>query len=289
MGHGRSSRGRNQAVDTPTPENLQDVIGDLIEELDEFDKEADDATATSAINAQAGWDIGDGPMSSYAAVGKTGNQLPNASELSGRSGSGRRGKSTGKSVGDENRALEGRPTPARTTNEKYEEGNIKSQKQLDARGSTGGGKKTGGGERGLQGGSPPDYSRDMERLEKLQKQMREKTQQVAKITRAEGKSSQRVDRALQLMDEAVDDTTDRRYEDAARKRKAAIGELHADRTQIDQAVDLSLRKAHNLPADMRKQIGAAAGQPLPAGYEDLIGEYYKALSTAGSPEQKPQP
>ncbi|HEY1784748.1 MAG TPA: hypothetical protein VGG30_04335, partial [Pirellulales bacterium] len=279
--------GRNQAVDTPLPENLQDVVGDLIEDIDEFDKEADDATATSSGNAQAGWGIGDGPISSFAAVGKTGNQMPNESELGGRSGAGRRGKSTGKSVGDENSAMEGRPTPARTTNEQYEEGNIKSKKQLDPRGSTGGGKKTGGGEHGLQGGTPPDYARDSERLEKLQKQMREKTQQVAKITQATGKSSPRVERAVELMDEAVKDTADHRYQDAARKRKTAIGNLKAEQSQISEAVNLSLRKATYLPADMRQQIGAAAGQALPEGYENLVGEYYKALSTAGQRDTAP--
>ncbi|HEX4141971.1 MAG TPA: hypothetical protein VHY91_00335 [Pirellulales bacterium] len=279
--------GRNQAIDTPVPENLQDVVGDLIEDIDEFDKEADDATATSSGNAQAGWDIGDGPMSSFGAVGKTGNQLPNDSEIGGRSGSGRRGKSTGKSVGDENSALEGRPTPARTTNEPYEEGNIKSKKQLDARGSTGGGKKTGGGEHGLQGGTRPDFAREAERLEKLQKQMREKTQQVAKITQATGKSSPRVERAVELMDEAVKDAADHRYQDAARKRKTAIGNLKAEQSQISESVNLSLRKATYLPADMRGQIGAAAGQALPEGYENLVGQYYKALSTAGQHDAAP--
>jgi hypothetical protein len=279
--------GRNQAIDTPIPENLQDVVGDLIEDIDEFDQEADDATATSSGNAQAGWDIGDGPISSFGAVGKTGNQLPNDMEIGGRSGSGRRGKSTGKSVGDENSALEGRPTPARVTNEPYEEGNIKSKKQLDARGATGGGKKTGGGEHGLQGGTRPDFARDSERLEKLQKQMREKTQQVAKITQATGKSSPRVERAVELMDEAVKDTADHRYQDAARKRKTAIGNLKAEQSQISEAVNLSLRKATHLPADMRQQIGAAAGQALPEGYENLVGEYYKALSTAGARDAVP--
>ncbi len=281
--------GRTAAVDTPIPENLQDVVGDLIEDIDEFDEEADDATATSGLNGQAGWDIGDGPISSFGAVGKTGNQLPNDSEITGRSGSGRRGKSTGRSVDDETNAMEGRPTPARTTNEPYEEGNMKSKKQLDPHGSTGGGKKTGGGEHGLQGGTRPDYAREAERLEKLQKEMREKTQQVAKITQAGGRSSPRMQQAVELMDEAVKDTVDHRYQDAARKRKTAIGNLKAEQSQISEAVNLSLRKAVHLPADMRQQIGAAAGQALPEGYEDLVGEYYKALSTAGARDTAPRP
>ena len=54
------------------------------------------------------------------------------------------------------------------------------------------------------------------------------------------------------MDEAVKDTADHRYQDAARKRKTAIGNLKAEQSQISEAVNLSLRKATYLPADMRR-------------------------------------
>ncbi len=81
----------------------------LIEDAAEFDEEADDMTGAWGGNMQVGWDIMDGPISSFAARGKTGNQLPNASEMSGRSGSGRRGRASGQMVGSESKALEGRP------------------------------------------------------------------------------------------------------------------------------------------------------------------------------------
>jgi hypothetical protein len=38
---------------------------------------------------------------------------------------------------------------------------------------------------------------------------------------------------------------------------------------------------------MRGQIGAAASQALPEGYENLVGQYYKALSTAGEHDAAP--
>ncbi|MBI1367708.1 MAG: hypothetical protein GC162_03550 [Planctomycetes bacterium] len=274
--------GKFNVPETKLPDKLQDIVGDLIEDLDEFDKEADDKTGAWGGNMQAGWDVADGPISSFAAVGKTGNQLPNDSELSGRSGAGRRGKSSGQMVGAENTALEGRPTPARTTNEPYDQGNVESQKQLDPRGSTGGGKKTGGGERGLQGGTPPDVVKDMERLNELHKIMREKAQQVAKDAQITGREGGRIDRALYLLQSAEQDAHDHRYFDAARKRKEAIGELRAAEAQVDSAVKLSLQKAVDLPADMRQQIDAASQQALPQGYEDIVGAYYKALSEAGS-------
>ncbi len=274
--------GKFQVQPAPLPSNMQDLIGDLIEDLDEFDEEADDMTSSWGGDLpQGGWDIVDGPLSTFSGQGKTGNQLPNAHEVTGRTGSGRRGRSSGQMQGDESAGMEGRPTPARVTNEKYQEGNPKTKKQLDPRGATGGGKKTGGGMVGLQGGTKPDFIKDMARLTENQQQLRERAQQVAKQLENVGRSSSRVNRALQLMESAEQDLRDLKYEDAARKRKTAISELKAEQNPIDEAVNLSLQKAGNLPSELRQQISNGSQQALPEGYEDLVGAYYKALSGSG--------
>ena len=112
----------------PLPKSLEDMIGDLLQKADEFDKDADDVTNSFAGNLdQAGWGVSDGPMASFSAKGKTGNDLPNSNELNGRSGDGRRGKSTGQMVGDTSRSLPGRPTPARVDDSKFETGNVKQE------------------------------------------------------------------------------------------------------------------------------------------------------------------
>ena len=101
-------------------------------------------------------------------------------ELGGRSGDGRRGKSTGQMVGDTSKALPGRKTPARVGTEAYEPGKLKTEAQEDPNGSTGGGKKSGAGRRGLQGGTPPDPVKDIGRLSAKQAGMREKMEQLAR-------------------------------------------------------------------------------------------------------------
>ena len=160
---------------------LEDLIGELLQEAEEFEEEADDITSAWGDNLnQAGWGVSDGPISSFSAKGVTGNDLPNNNEVSGRSGDGRRGKSSGQTVGDTARGLDGRKTPARLNNERYEPGKLKEEGRLDPNGATGGGKKAGAGRRGLQGGTPPDFERDMERLGAKQAAMREKAQQVAR-------------------------------------------------------------------------------------------------------------
>ena len=181
-------------------------------------------------------------------------------------------------VGAESRAYEGRPTPARVTREPYEEGVIDAKKQLAPRGATGGGRKTGGGQRGLQGGTPPDFVRDMARLTQRQKMLREKFQRVVRQFELAGQSSWRLDRAQQLIDTATQDMQDRRYGDAARKRKVALRDLKALQGGVDQAVALELNKARNLPPRMREQIATGVQEALPEGFEELVGTYYKALS-----------
>src|SRR5262249_27534790 len=165
----------------PLPKALEDLVGDLLQKADEFDQEADDVTSAWGDNLdQAGWGTSDGPISTFSAKGKTGNDQPNTMEWTGRSGDGRRGKSTGQMVGDTSRALPGRKTPARVGNERYEPGKLKQEGQDDPNGATGGGKKAGAGRKGLQGGTPPDFVRDMDRLSAKQAGLREKAEQVAK-------------------------------------------------------------------------------------------------------------
>jgi len=274
--------GTFEVPEATLPSSLQDMIGDLIEDMNDFDEAADDITGAWGGNMQVGWGITDGPISSFSAVGKTGNQLPNASEMGGRAGSGRRGRSSGQMVGDTSRALEGRPTPARLTNEPYEAGVPKAEKQLNPRGATGGGKKTGGGQRGLQGGTPPDFVKDMERLAHNQALLREKAQRIARALNYRGRPLGGVLRAIELMKGAEQDYRDLRYDDAARKRKMALDAVRQSESRIDEAVSLSLQKAAHIPPEMRREISAAARQALPEGYEDIVGAYYKALSRSAS-------
>jgi hypothetical protein len=257
------------------------MVGELIEDITEFDEAADDITSTWGGNMAVGWDVMDGPISVFSAQGKTGNQLPNNSEITGRSGGGRRGKSSGQMVGSESRALEGRPTPARVTKEPYEAGAVSASRQLDPRGATGGGKKTGGGARGLQGGTPPDVVKHMQRLTRRQKVLQEKLQQLAREFQVAGRSSWRLDRSLELMEAAGQDMQDRRYRDGARRRRVALSDLRALQGEVDEAVSMSLEKARDVPPELRQQITAGAQQPLPDGYEHLVGAYYRMLSEVG--------
>lgn len=263
----------------PLPDALEDMVGDLLQEADEFDQEADDITSAWGDNLnQAGWGVADGPISSFSAKGKTGNDLPNNMELSGRSGDGRRGKSSGQMVGDTSRGLAGRKTPARVGTERYEPGTLKEETPQDPNGATGGGKKAGAGRRGLQGGTPPDFVKDMQRLSEKQAAVRDKAEQVAQRLEAAGVTTTRLDQSIELMKSAEADLRDLRYEDATAKRRVALSQLKGALAGPDRATVAQISRARDLPAELRDELLQSADEAYPAGYESLLKNYFKSLS-----------
>jgi hypothetical protein len=265
----------------PLPKGVEDLVGDLLQKEEEFDQEADDVTSAWGDNLdQAGWGTGDGPISLFSAKGKTGNDLPNNMELTGRSGEGRRGKSSGQNVSETAKGLPGRKPAARVTNERYEPGQLKQEGQLDPGGATGGGKKSDAGRKGLQGGTPPDFVRDMGRLSEKQAGIREKAEQVALKLDSAGISSRRLTEGIELMKQSEQDLRDLRYQDAARKRRQALNHLRSTLNGVDQTTAAQLERVRDLPPRLRTELLQAADEGYPPGYEKLLKKYFKALSIA---------
>jgi hypothetical protein len=265
----------------PLPDSLEDLVGDLMQEAEEFDEEADDITSAWGDNLnQAGWGVSDGPISSFSAKGKTGNDLPNTHEVTGRSGDGRRGKSAGQMVGDTSRGLPGRKTPARVGNERYEPGQLKEETKQDPAGATGGGKKSGSGKKGLQGGTPPDIQKDMDRLSAKQAGMREKAERVAERLDSAGLSSRRLNESIELMKQSQIEPRDLRYEDGFRKQKVALSQLKTALGQLHEGTAVDVRRARDLPAQLRQELLQSSEEGYPPGYESLAKSYFRALSEA---------
>ena len=132
-----------------------------------------------SLDKGAGWDAADGPISNMSARGVTGNRLPNTSEIGGRSGEGRSGKSSGEFVGDEAVGKGGRKTPSRLTPDPIMKGQIKDHSRDPTGGATGGGKESGEGGEGLEGpGAGPKGPRDHQRLAGKQAALRNKAESI---------------------------------------------------------------------------------------------------------------
>lgn len=141
----------------PLPEELEDIVGNLLEQAEDIAQQAQDSTGNNMMaDGEMGWDITDGPMPNFSAKGKSGNTRPNDNEMTGRSGAGREGQSNGEMVEGSVKGLEGTETHARYTRDPLQKGQASEadDSTLKAR-STGGGKLGGTSESvGLFGKAP---------------------------------------------------------------------------------------------------------------------------------------
>jgi len=137
------------------------------------------------------------------------------------------------------------------------------------------------GPRGLQGGTPPDFVRDMERLQRMQAGVREKTERIARELDLLGVTAWRLDESIRLMKSVEDDLRDFRYESAIPKRRIALHLLDDALTGEGEQIGVYLSRARHLPAALREELVQSADEPLPPGYGDLVKRYYRRLSEAG--------
>jgi hypothetical protein len=104
--------------------------------------------------------------------------------------------------------------------------------------------------------------------------------QVARKLESKGVSTTRLREGIKLLSAADKDLTDRRYTDAAKKRREAMQALRNAFGDLDRSTATQIHRARDLPPQMRNDLLQSAEAAYPAGYEALLKSYYKALSTA---------
>lgn len=261
------------------PDQLSDFIGDLIEEQDDLNDAAEDVTSAWADSiSAAGWEVADGPISNYSAVGKTGNQLPDNHELSGRAGDGRSGRSQGQLLEDVAKGLQGRKTPTRITNDSYEEGVVKELQQMATGGATGGGKARGAGQEGLQGQSPPPLMRDMQFMKQWQQRIRQKAEKVAGQLQQLHISSAPLDTSIALMKQAEKAADDGKYDDLFARQQMVLQNLKMAGDLSARQTALHVNRAQSVSANRRAPVLDAMDEPVVQEYEDAVRRYFLQLS-----------
>lgn len=106
-----SSDRESNLVNAPIQEELKDLVGELLEEADEMQKDFETATINTGFNINEAGEVGKlgGDMNSFAAAATTGNKKPPTRNVGGASRSGRRGaRAHGIVVGDESVNRRGR-------------------------------------------------------------------------------------------------------------------------------------------------------------------------------------
>ncbi len=277
------------------PGELEDLIGELMEEEEDLFDEMEDVSSSAAdsLDKGAGWDVADGPISNMSAKGATGNRLPNSSEIGGRAGEGRQGKSSGEFVGNEAVGKGGRKTPTRLTPDPYVKGQIKDHSKDPTGGATGGGKESGAGGAGLEGPQANARGqREMNRLAGKQADLRNKAEGIdLEHFRVMGYHHTDLQRMIEVMNQVERDLKAGRYRNALRRREVVLDGLDGVKRHLEGDFVLREDRSVNLPTNVQEELVSGSDDPSPSGWGSLNQIYFRNLSaqdTDGPIELTPQ-
>ncbi len=267
------------------PTELEDLTGELLEQEEDLFEEMDDVSSKATMSGDKGigWDAMDGPISNMNAQGVTGNQLPNTSEIQGRSGEGRTGKSSGEFVEDKAVGKAGRRTPTRVTNDPYQAGQIKDTSTESPSGATGGGKLSGAGAEGLEGPPPTVTPQQMQRLAGKQASIVNRAERMAAQLKISDYSAFRLNQAVLLMNRVQRDLEAGRYQNALRRRTSTLRALRQTRDMLTGQIDVQRDASAALPKDKLDDITDAMQHAQPKQYKEALQQYYQRLSENANP------
>ncbi|MGN6368269.1 MAG: DUF4175 family protein [Phycisphaerae bacterium] len=270
---------QNDPAMAELPEQLQDMIGDLMDKQEDLTDEMESTASKFAdsLNKGAGWDAADGPISNMSAQGVTGNQLPKNMEIQGRSGEGREGRSSGEFVGAEAEGKGGRQTPTRMTSDPFSAGQVQDHSQQPAGGATGGGKKGGFGGEGREG-QAPDEGNITQRLQGQQAQLRNQAERLSLQMHAAGFNNFKLLEANVQMKKAEDALKQYHYQTALYYDQQAIQSLNTAKVLAAGQVHVITDTSPTADEKTQKDIENATHGPLPKGYSDPVKAYFQKLS-----------
>jgi len=262
------------------PTELEDLVGDLLEQEEDLFDEMDDLTSKYTMSGDKGigWDAMDGPIANMNAQGVTGNQLPNTNEMGGRSGEGRTGKSSGEFVEDKAVGKGGRRTPTRLTGEPFQKGQVNDVSKTPPGGATGGGKISGSGAEGLEGPVPPPLAKELKRLAGKQAALVNSAERLRARFKADDYSNFRFLQAITLMNRVRRDLAEYRYQNVLRARKETLGAIRQTRLLLSGEIDVAADSSSPMPKYVRDNVADAMKGKLPAAYRDVLHQYYRRIS-----------
>lgn len=272
-----------QELDIPLadlPEQLEDLMGELMAEEEELMEQAEDANANTlgSFDKGIGWDTMDGPIASMAAKGVTGNKLPNANNVGGRSGEGRTGKSSGQFVEETATGKGGRRTPTRKTPDPFESGMVKDTAPEPPTGATGGGKASGFGREGFQGQTPA-AAKKLKRLARQQQQLIDKARRIAHGLEKRRYPTGQLPETINIMEQLKGELERGGYiPTAAQKRHVVLSNLREIKQLTQKEKRLRRDRSALLPEELRDEVSASLKENVPREYKDMVDNYFRALA-----------
>ncbi len=262
------------------PKELQDIIGEMLEQQKEIEEKAHDSATNQAVpDIPMGWDIAEGEWSSFSAKGKSGNEAPDHKEQDGRSLVGRQGQADGETVAGSGKINKGDENiETRRTQDPAQAGQVQTEEHNDAK-ATGGGKLSGfDDEFGMPGAGPRRDANLPGSPLGMQAQLRRHAEALyarASLLHIRTGSLDEVVRALRDAEDAVRDGRPiQQIRELQKRVTAALQQAQAD--LANGFSDTTLPPAP-LPSAAAEQI-AGVPDEAPPQYRDLVAEYFKSLS-----------
>jgi len=268
--------------DLPMPElpkELEDMVGELLEQQEDLMEEMEDANANWAQSEGSGWDTADGPIESMSAQGVTGNALPNNNDMGGRSGEGRSGRSQGEMVEENASGKGGRNTPTRLDPTPFQQGQINDTSKDPVGGATGGGKISGQGARGLEGPVPAELQQEMARLADKQAQLRNSAERLDLDYQLGRYDNFKMLESIALMRRVESDIRANRYQNAMRRKDVLVDSMETSHLLLSGKIHVQEDSSPTVGGRLNDDISDAMKGQLPAAWSEALKEYYKKLAT----------
>jgi hypothetical protein len=260
---------------------LEDIIGDLLEQEEDIQREADDSTGNQGVPDMApGWAVAEGETTSYGAKGKSGNERPEHKDQDGRSNVGREGMSDGEIAAGSGKINEGdKNIEKRMTRDSSQGGEVKEDDHRQAK-ATGGGKLSGFGEEKGMSGMGPRRDSSLEQPSELGKQAMLRRQADAIYAQATLQHLRvgSMDKAIEHMRQAEDamerGASSRQVREFQRR---AVAALKQTRAELDGGFSDETPLGAEGTRNIDEQVASTADE-APVKYRGMVSDYFKKLS-----------
>lgn len=264
------------------PEELQDIIGDLLESEQEQQDEADDSVTNQGMaNIDFGWGISEGETVDYAAAGKSGNDRPDHKDQDGRSQVGRQGMSDGEVMARAGKINEGDENlDRRRTQDSNQSGDVEEEGHSDAV-ATGGGKNSGySQERGMEGGEGAtrrDTKVTADSAESTRAQLTRNAEAVYAQAQLNNLRTYDLKKYIQFSKQ-IDLLQKQNASPAliAEYHKKALQALTTTFTALESGISSADMGATSNSEEGNEAV-AASPDEAPAEYREMVSDYFKAL------------
>lgn len=258
---------------------VQDMIGELMDEEQDMADQADDGATTHAMpDMPMGWEVMEGNISSFAAKGKSGNDTPDHKEQDGRSNVGRQGMSNGETAASSGTISEGdKNIEARRTEDPTQSGQVALSGQADTR-ATGGGKLgTGKADgKGMSGGAERIDSNEAGSSEGMAALMARQADAVYAKASMKNIRVDSLKEAAHHLRTAADAVAKGDIQQVKEQRRLAAAALRRAQAELESGPSGAMQETGS--AGVLDNVIHSGPDSAPPTYRGQVADYYKALN-----------